>query len=92
MARYVDVEKIFHNGVFYVNESNPLTSLDELINRIFTLPSEDVAPVVRGEWKINPDGWYPYCSNCGNEPKNGVMSDYCPDCGAYMKGETNAEN
>ena len=39
------------------------------------------------EWKINPDGWYPYCSNCGAEPKNGVMSNFCPECGADMRGE-----
>ena len=41
--------------------------------------------VVRAEWKINPDGWYPYCSNCGAEPKNGAMSKFCPECGAYME-------
>lgn len=37
-----------------------------------------------GEWKINPDGYYPYCSECGYEPKNGVMTKYCPDCGVRM--------
>lgn len=41
--------------------------------------------VVRAEWKINCDGYYPYCSNCGAEPKNGVMSKFCPECGAYME-------
>ena len=39
------------------------------------------------EWKINPDGWYPYCSKCCAEPKNGVMSNFCPECGADMRGE-----
>ena len=38
-------------------------------------------------WKINCDGYYPYCSNCKTEPKNGVMSKYCPECGAEMKQE-----
>lgn len=47
----------------------------------------DKATVPPGEWKINCDGYYPYCSNCGCEPKNGVMSNFCPDCGANMKGE-----
>lgn len=39
----------------------------------------------QGEWKICCDGWYPYCSECGNEPKNGIMSNFCPDCGADMR-------
>jgi hypothetical protein len=39
-----------------------------------------------GEWIICSDGYYPYCSECKNEPKNGVMTEYCPHCGAKMKG------
>lgn len=42
---------------------------------------------IKAEWIISSDGYYPYCSNCKNEPKNGVMTDYCPNCGARMKGE-----
>lgn len=42
-----------------------------------------------GEWLINSDGYYPYCSICKNEPKGRIMTDYCPNCGAYMKGENN---
>ena len=41
---------------------------------------------IDGEWKINSDGYYPYCPNCNTEPKNGVMSNFCPNCGAKMKG------
>lgn len=36
-------------------------------------------------WIINSDGYYPYCSACMAEPKNGEMADYCPNCGAKMK-------
>lgn len=36
-----------------------------------------------GKWEISCDGWYPYCSECGQEPKGG-MSKYCPNCGAKM--------
>ena len=39
-----------------------------------------------GQWLINSDGYYPYCSTCKNEPKSRTMTDYCPNCGAYMKG------
>ena len=37
-----------------------------------------------GRWLVNPDGYYPYCSECNTEPKNGEMTDYCPSCGAHM--------
>lgn len=39
----------------------------------------------KGEWKINPDGWYPYCSNCLSEPKNGDTTNFCPQCGCDMR-------
>lgn len=41
-------------------------------------------PVVHAKWEINCDGYYPYCSNCKTEPKNGVMTKRCPECGAHM--------
>jgi hypothetical protein len=37
-----------------------------------------------GHWLINPDGWYPYCSECRYEPKNGELTKFCPNCGAKM--------
>lgn len=43
-------------------------------------------PVIYGKWEINTDGYYPYCSVCGEEPEHGKMSNYCPHCGAMMKG------
>ncbi len=39
-----------------------------------------------GQWMICSDGYYPYCSICKNEPKSRIMTDYCPNCGAFMKG------
>lgn len=38
-----------------------------------------------GKWLINSDGYYPYCSNCGNEPPGRRMTNYCSSCGASMK-------
>lgn len=40
----------------------------------------------RGEWKINSDGYYPYCPRCMEEPEGGKMTDFCPHCGADMRG------
>ena len=40
----------------------------------------------KGCWLINSDGYYPYCSRCNNEPQSRIMTDYCPNCGAHMKG------
>ena len=51
---------------------------------ITTASAVEAAPVVHGQWLINPDGYYPYCSNCKTEPKHGDMTDYCPKCGAIM--------
>ena len=39
----------------------------------------------RGEWKINFDGYYPYCSECGYEPEE--MTKHCPGCGAVMNND-----
>ena len=38
-------------------------------------------------WLINSDGYYPYCSACMAEPEDGIMTDFCPSCGARMEGK-----
>ena len=37
------------------------------------------------KWLINSDGYYPYCSRCMNEPPSGILTKYCPECGAKME-------
>ena len=37
-----------------------------------------------GRWMICSDGYYPYCSECGQEPQSGLMTDLCPNCGVKM--------
>ena len=44
-----------------------------------------------GHWIINSDGYYPYCSECRMEPKSGDMTDFCPNCGADMRGKQNVD-
>lgn len=40
-------------------------------------------------WIICCDGYYPFCSVCGEEPPGCEMSKYCPNCGARMDGDIN---
>lgn len=49
---------------------------------------EESEPVKHGRWEINCDGYYPYCSNCKNEPQGREMTLYCPNCGARMDGDS----
>jgi hypothetical protein len=39
-----------------------------------------------GEWRIHSDGYFPYCSHCCEEPQSGLLTKYCSNCGAEMKG------
>ena len=54
---------------------------------IAQLKQMDGEPVRHGRWLINSDGYYPYCSVCKEEPKSGIMTHYCPNCGAKMDKE-----
>ncbi len=52
------------------------------------LPAADVAPVVRGRWVMHDDelGLTCECSHCHIETIGD--GNYCPNCGARMKGES----
>ena len=61
-----------------------LTSLSEVLE---DTPTADVVEVKRGKWKVDETHDYePYCSLCGHEPIAGEKYNYCPDCGADMRG------
>ena len=76
MAEYIEREKIFPNGVFFVNASNPMTSLDELINRINNIPAADVVEV---RWKpiIGFEGLYEVSTLGQVRNKNGLFMKQC---------------
>ena len=68
-----------------IEQGMTVTGIEQALNE---MPS--VKPAQKtGQWIINSDGYYPYCSICKNEPQGRIMTDYCPNCGAYMKGESN---
>lgn len=50
---------------------------------IAQLPAADVRPVVRGEW-FDVGSLSCRCSVCGC--KNDRVRNFCPNCGAVMKG------
>ena len=59
-------------------------------NAIDAQPTIDAASVVHGEWIDVSDWWTPYqkCSICG-AIVDGYGSNFCPNCGADMRGDSN---
>ncbi len=102
MAEYIDQEAaislIKQYGKDVIDDGRySLDTVDdciELANRIETLPTADVAPVVHGWWK-HMDGTKTrrVCSMCGwDVPEYGKFYVYCPNCGAKMDGGGNDGN
>lgn len=58
---------------------------------IKSLPSANVIEVKHGEWnlqEINEDHEYEwFCSEC--KKRNDVKTNFCPNCGADMRGKVN---
>ena len=93
MAEYIDRESLISNLKEFANEQ--LTTLIE--NLIQKQPTADVAEVRHGKW-LTWEEQFPdrkptkknnlgvFCNNCHSHADN--MTDYCPNCGARMDGET----
>ena len=71
-------------------------AINEIREYIDSMPTVEAEPVKHAHWYINPDGYYPQCSNCGYEPprelirRNGdalIFPRYCSECGADTKRE-----
>lgn len=97
--KYLNSNKI----IKIINEYN-LSSKDKenLINYISELNSEDVKPIIHGEW-IAKKNWdsaenndsKPFkCSNCGFRTSRKKINSYyyCPKCGAELIGRIKDEN
>jgi len=82
------LEKGQHSKRYKLGESWEL-NLFEIQEAIDAMPVADVQPVKHGEWKINSDGYYPYCSVCGTaaDQLTKHLTKYCPNCGARMDGD-----
>lgn len=64
-----------------IEQGMTVTGIEEALNEMPNIQSKQKT----GQWLINSDGYYPYCSICKNEPQNRVMTKYCPNCGAKME-------
>ena len=89
---------------YHAENSRELSLLQRDIIIVQEQPTVDAVPARHGKWIIrdNPGtGWYRItCSECGEDvtstapcigffPNAKVVWDYCPYCGADMRGETN---
>ena len=65
----------------------------EAAMRIHDIPASDVKPVVRGRWNRyvhDKELWANYCSACNTYLQIGMdwEPNFCPNCGAHMRKET----
>lgn len=51
------------------------------------IPAADVRKNVRGEWKQIGNGDFYKCSICSCGAQYGHYANFCPNCGAEMRGE-----
>lgn len=91
MSEYIEREKAImyaHNALPF--NPNECEKLEEVLRM---MPSDDVAPVVHGEWIRHRNILWHYCSVCLEDALMSrstgveVLSDVCPHCGAKMDGE-----
>lgn len=85
------------------SEVNKITaSIFEIFAKEFeSIPAADVAPVRHAKWELIDEciNEGVYCSNCHKKiyraraeyANQKVKSNYCPNCGARMDGDTNAK-
>lgn len=66
-----------------IEQGMTVTGIEQALNEMPSIQPEQKI----GHWIICSDGYYPYCSQCLNEPKNRIMTKYCGECGAKMKSE-----
>ena len=97
-VRLIDVKLLTTNIAQIAKNCARSDAQKALIGRILymieNMPTIEAEPVKPAHWYINPDGYYPQCSNCGYEPprelirRNGdalIFPRYCPECGADTK-------
>lgn len=87
MPRYIDAEKL----IKYIMENSAHWQKNEwytvgALAAIARTPTADVQEIKHGHWFKPSEMSENICSNCKRSAKNafGILSDYCPNCGAKM--------
>ena len=90
--RPIDADELEKSLENYSNSHGLINAFVEFLNVMDEIHTLNVKPVIYGHWidVAERDPWYK-CSKCG-ESVWGSHRRYCPNCGAYMKGENNEEN
>ena len=99
-ARFIDVDgfiedlkaefsNLMMDGLKGTPRIKSLT-FSEVVERIECQPTADVRENVRGEWKYIPEKGQLVCTNCEKHSPWHEKYDFCPNCGADMRG--GAEN
>ena len=60
---------------------------NEWVGYVKELPAEEVQPIVHGKWNALGFG-FGECSVCGDKVGNIFVSNFCPNCGAKMDGNS----
>lgn len=88
MAEYIEkqavIDEVDEWYDLYPDSDAAREALSLLKKAIKKISPEDIQPVVRGKWKIT--SIYIKCSECG-ECFMLIPQNFCPNCGADMRGE-----
>ena len=85
-VRLIDAN-VFIKDLTAMKSAYDAIALDGMVKALKEAPTIDPESLrPHGEWVVCSDGYYPYCSECKEEPKGGAMTNYCPNCGAVMQG------
>lgn len=105
MAEYIDrqaaiaeIKRIYCTDCFNYNGVKcRACDFENAMDVLEDMPKADVAPVRHGHWIDCEDEYSSYvrCSVCGDEYTNWeadcAHTDFCPGCGADMRGADNGE-
>lgn len=88
MGEYIERKKL-KEALCPYSDTNYAQDMETILRIVDELPAADVAPVVHARWihtnslcDLFCEVWQ--CSCCSAEDENGVLYNFCPNCGAKM--------